>query len=102
MRFFPATADDLLDASNLPNTDRTELNYRTRPLNPEQEQRLTWLVLTAPAPILASLSTMADWFLALHPLCDNLMLAAPGFLAVWLVAKRLPHPLMCSQIGPTM
>ena len=36
LKIFPEQADDLLDVDALPPTDKTELNYRTRPLTAEQ------------------------------------------------------------------
>ena len=54
-QLFPSQADDLLDAASLPPTDKTELNYRTRPLSAEQELRLTLLVLVATLPVLTML-----------------------------------------------
>jgi hypothetical protein len=89
MQLFPALKDDLLDVASLPSTDKTELNYRTRPLSEQHEQRLTLLVLFAPVPIVISLSAVANWLVWLHPLFENLLLAAAVFLLLGLATCRL-------------
>lgn len=89
MRLFPESGEDLLDAASLPPTDKTELNYRTRPLSSEHELQLTALVLFVPVPIVISLSAVAGWLIWLHPLFENLMLAMAVLLLVWLVVCRL-------------
>ena len=47
MLIFPPAHEDPLDAAALPLVDNTELNYRTRPLPPENELRMVLLVLRA-------------------------------------------------------
>ena len=89
MRLFPTLGEDLLDVASLPPTHKTELNYRTRPLSARQELRLTLLVLFLPVPIVVSLSAVMSWLMWLHPLFENLMLAATVLLLVWLVMCRL-------------
>ena len=49
MRLFPELGEDLLDTASLPPTDNTELNYRTRPLSPEHELRLTFWFCWCPS-----------------------------------------------------
>ncbi len=68
-QIFPNQADDLLDVAALPPTDKTELNYRTRPLSAGQELRLTLLVLLATLPILTCLGV------TLHFACCSYSLA---------------------------
>ena len=54
MLIFPPAHEDPLDAAALPLVDNTELNYRTRPLPPENELRMVLLVLFGPLPVLRS------------------------------------------------
>ena len=89
LTLFPEQADELLDVDALPPTDKTELNYRTRPLSSGQELRLTLLLLlgTAPAALLLSVPTYvltysSSWF-------DDLMFVAGPVLIVWFCVRRL-------------
>ena len=89
LRLFPDQADDLLDVAALPPTDKTELNYRTRPLTHEQELRLTLLVLFGTAPMALSLSVPAFVFTSSHPWIDDLVFAGGPVLVLWLFLRRL-------------
>ncbi|MBX9681649.1 MAG: type IV secretion system DNA-binding domain-containing protein [Gemmataceae bacterium] len=63
MRLPAATTNDTLDAASLPLTDGTELNHRTRPLPPEEENRLTRQTLFSPALLIAPVGLALSWFL---------------------------------------
>jgi len=88
MWLFPTLEADPLDAESLPPTGGTELNYRTRPLSPQLERRLTLIALLAPAPILISLAAGFAWFFSWHILVENVALGACVVLAVRLVVKN--------------
>ncbi|MEM7312376.1 MAG: hypothetical protein AAF497_04415, partial [Planctomycetota bacterium] len=48
---FPERYDEILDVTALPDTDRTEMNYRTKPLTDSQELRLVILMLLLTVPL---------------------------------------------------
>lgn len=89
LRLFPEQADDLLDVDALPPTDKTELNYRTRPLTHEQEVRITLLLLLGTVPVALLLSVPAYVFTASHTWLDDLVFAGGPVLIVWLLFRRL-------------
>ena len=84
IQLFPDLADDLLDADSLPPTDRTELNYRTRPLSPGKELRLTLLILLAPVPMLISISAIVGSLVWLHPIFEHVVFSATVLMSIWL------------------
>ena len=45
IQLFPNRADDASNATSMPPTDKTELNYRPRPLSHDEERRLTGLLM---------------------------------------------------------
>ncbi|MCC7333539.1 MAG: type IV secretion system DNA-binding domain-containing protein [Pirellulaceae bacterium] len=67
--FFPMHIDDALDSKALPAIDKTELNYRPRPLSDAQERRLVLIILLVAFPVVASLG------IVLHCLCITIPLA---------------------------
>ncbi len=67
--FFPMHIDDALDSKALPRIDKTELNYRPRPLSDAQERRLVLIILLVAFPVVASLG------IVLHCLCITIPLA---------------------------
>lgn len=81
MLIFPPPYEDPLDVAALPETDNTELNYRTRPLSPEKELRLTLLILLVPLPILVSLAAVLNALIGLHFFFEKLILAIIILLA---------------------
>ena len=88
-RFFPEQIDDLLDAENLPPTDKNELNYRTRPITAGQEQRLTLLVLFGLLPIIVLLSvgfnvakSVVAWF-------DFVLLGIGAVFIAWFAVRHV-------------
>ena len=93
LQLFPKQADDLLDVEALPPTDKTELNYRTRPLTDEQEMRLTLLLLLVTSPV-ALLLGVSTYLLTLHPWIDDLVFAAGPVLVVWFLLRRLAGALV--------
>lgn len=94
LQLFPEQADDLLDVDALPPTDRTELNYRTRPLTPEQELRLTALLMLGTVPVVVLLSVPTYWLTSLHPWIDDMVFVAGPVLIVWLCFRRLAGALV--------
>lgn len=89
IRIFPEQADDLLDVGALPPTDKTELNYRTRPLSAVQEQRLTWLILLFPLPIVLTLSVLFTSAESVFPFLERLIYCGGILLIVWLPIRSL-------------
>ena len=89
LRFFPEQADDLLDVDALPPTDKTELNYRTRPLTGEQELRLTLLVLLGTAPIALLMAVPTFILTTASAWIDDLVFAAGPVLVIWLCIRRM-------------
>ena len=87
MKLLPDQCDDLLDIASLPPTTHTELNYRTRPLSPESEVRLTLLMLLAVPAILVSLAAAGSHLLALHARIEFGFVALAMGMAVWLVVR---------------
>ena len=88
-RFFPDQIDDLLDAENLPPTDRNELNYRTRPLTVEQEQRLTLVLLFGLLPIVVILSATFSAAKSIFGWFDFVLLGVGSVFIVWFAFRRL-------------
>ena len=102
LRIFPEQADDLLDIEALPPTDKTELNYRTRPLTAEQERRLTLLVLLGTAPVglilgvsMSVLTTASSWI-------DEFVFAAGPVLITWLFIRRMMGAIVRWEILATL
>ena len=88
-QIFPSQADDLLDVAALPPTDRTELNYRTRPLTAGQELRLTVLVLLVTLPLMTCLGIALHFACAIIPGLRHAVVAAGVILAGWIGARKL-------------
>ena len=88
IRLFPEQVDDLLDVNSLPPTDRTELNYRTRPLTAGQETRLATLLVFGSLPIVA-MASAAMWTITLLPWIDNMVFAACPVLLALIFFRRL-------------
>ncbi len=88
MQIFPPPHEDPLDVASLPETDETELNYRTRPLAPDKELRLALLVLLVPVPLLISLAAVLNGFIALHFFFEKLILAISLLLAGLIVIRH--------------
>lgn len=86
---FPGGADDLLDAQALPPTGNTELNYRPRPLSPEQELRLTLLLLFTTLPVLAVLGVTLHFICGLIPVLRHAVVAVGIILLGWIVGRKL-------------
>jgi hypothetical protein len=80
---------DPLDVASLPKDDTTHLNYRTRPLKPRDEQRLSLLVLVAMLPVLLVTGTTLGWLCSWHPIVWNLCIAAIVWLGIRLAFYRL-------------
>lgn len=89
MLLFPKAADDLLDIASLPRTDRTELDYRTRPLTIWQEVRLTLLVILIPVPAVVVLAAVASCVVSLHPIVYSTAHLVGAGLLLWLAMRRL-------------
>ena len=89
LQLFPQQADDLLDVDALPPTDRTELNYRTRPLTPGQERRLALLLLFGTVPIIVVLSVPTSILTSLHSWIDDMVFVAGPVIIVWLCFRWL-------------
>ena len=89
IQLFPALADDLLDADSLPRTDKTQLNYRTRPLSPGKELRITLLILLAPVPTLISLSAVVGSLVWLHRIFEHVVFSATVLMSIWLALRAL-------------
>ncbi len=88
-QIFPSQADDLLDVAALPPTDRTELNYRTRPLTAGQELRLTILLLLMTLPLMTCLGIALHFACAIIPALRHAVVAAGVILAGWIGARKL-------------
>ncbi len=73
---FPEKADELLDVAALPRTDKTELNYRTRPLTGGQELRLTLIVICGVLPVMLMLSS------ATHIICTALPFLCDAYISL--------------------
>ena len=89
LTIFPDQSDDLLDVDALPPTDKTELNYRTRPLTAQQELRLTLLVLLGAAPIALLVSVPTSVLTTASTWIDDMVFAAGPVLMLWLFIRRL-------------
>ncbi len=89
LQIFPDQTDDLLDVAALPPTDRTELDYRTRPLSAERELRLTLLWLVVCLPALTLLGLPLQLICAWIPGGRHLVVAAGVLFAMWIVGRRL-------------
>lgn len=88
MLIFPPPYDDPLDVAALPETDETELNYRTRPLSPEQELRVALLVVFVPLPVLVSLAALLNALISLHFFFEKLALAIIILLAAVVIMRQ--------------
>ena len=88
-QIFPNQADDLLDVAALPPTDKTELNYRTRPLSAGQELRLTLLVLFATLPVLTCLGVTLHFVCAVIPGLRHAVVSVSVILAGWIGWRKL-------------
>src|SRR5688572_17425047 len=97
IKLFPSRGEDLLDQASLPpprperlakfgqrilafiapplGTDETELNYRTRPLTPRDELRLTLLLLFGPLSILVLAAGILNGLIWLDPFFRRFALA---------------------------
>ena len=89
MTLFPSRCDDLLDVASLPPTDNTQLNYRTRPLLPEQEQRFTLIILFGVTAVITLLASFTAWLTDLMPFLEWVMAACALLLLGWLIVRRL-------------
>jgi hypothetical protein len=88
MLIFPPPYEDPLDVAALPETDETELNYRTRPLSPEQELRMALLVLFVPLPVLVGLATVLNALIGMHFFFEKLVLAIILLLAAVVIIRH--------------
>jgi Type IV secretion-system coupling protein DNA-binding domain len=86
---FPDKADELLDVAALPRTDKTELNYRTRPLSADQELRFTLLLFLAVLPALTMLGVTLHFSCSLLPVVRHAVVAVGFILAGWILFRRL-------------
>lgn len=86
---FPGQADDLLDVGALPPTDKTELNYRTRPLSLRQELRLTLLILLGVLPVMLALSAVTHTFCSLLPIFCDAYISLCITYGGWLLIRQL-------------
>jgi len=86
---FPEQADDLLDVAALPSTEKTELNYRTRPLSLGQERRLTFLILFGILPVMLTLSSVTHRFCSVLPIFCDAYISACITYGGWLLIRRL-------------
>ena len=102
LTIFPEQADDLLDVDALPPTDKTELNYRTRPLTKRQERRLTLLVLLGAAPVGLLLSVPTSVLTSASSWIDDLVFAAGPVLMIWLIVRRLMGAIVRREILGTL
>ncbi len=73
MRLSAAKSHDTLDEASLPPTDNTELNYRTQPLSPQDQQSLTLRVLFSAALFVAPLGLVVSWFLPIKSIAIPLL-----------------------------
>ena len=73
MRLPAAKSHDTLDEAALPPTDNTELNYRTQPLSPQDQQSLTLRVLFSAALFIAPLGLVVSWFLPIKSIAIPLL-----------------------------
>ena len=88
-QIFPNQADDLLDVAALPPTDKTELNYRTRPLSTGQELRLTLLVLLVTLPLLTCLGVTLHFVCSVIPGLRHAVVSVGVLLAGWIGWRKL-------------
>ena len=88
-KLFPERSDDLLEVASLPPTDKTELNYRTRPLTDAQELRLTLLIMIVALPVMLTLSVAAHFFCSAIPLIGDVVISLGITYGAWLVIRRL-------------
>jgi hypothetical protein len=88
MLIFPPPYEDPLDVAVLPLNDETELNYRTRPLSPEQELRLALLVLFGPLPVLMSMATLLNALIGIHFFFEKLVLAIIILLSAVVIVRH--------------
>ncbi|MBY0587192.1 type IV secretion system DNA-binding domain-containing protein [bacterium] len=90
MSLLQPAGHDPLDAASLPKDDTTHLNYRTRPMSPRDEQRLSLLILVATLPVLLVTESTFAWLGSLHSVVWNLF----GAAMVWLVIRLAFYRLM--------
>ena len=100
-RLFPEQLDDLLDVASLPPTGKTELNYRTRPLSGEQEQRLTLLILFGVLPIVLILSVLFHIAKSSFPWYDLTLVVVCCVLVIWFTVRRITGSLMRRDVIAT-
>jgi hypothetical protein len=91
---FPSRADDLLDVAALPRIDKTELNYRTRPLSAGQELRLALLLLLATLPLLTCLGVALHFACVIIPGLRHAVVSAAVILAGWIGWRKLTGALL--------
>lgn len=97
-QIFPSQADDLLDVAALPPTDKTELNYRTRPLSDGQELRLTLLLLLTVLPTLTILGITLHFLCWLVPLIRHATFSVGVLLAGWIIVRKLTGALQKHEL----
>lgn len=86
---FPDADDDLLDVNALPPTDKTELNYRTRPLTVWQETRIALLVLLAIVPLIVVLAAPTYLMTAISPSFNRVVYASQFLLLGWFAIRMV-------------
>lgn len=88
LRFFPKQADDLLNGEALPATDRTELNYRTRPLAASQEWRFVVILTTLLVPLAVGVSLLMGTVRLMSTRLDHLLYVVDVVVVGWLIFRR--------------